>query len=184
MEGKKIVEYRCNLCGPDSAPKEYCGNTSNLRTHLAHYWHKGALVDIKTENCETEIDLQTGGESSSTKKGSIEALLPQSSAEQRDRLHRSTCPFWLVRRGRALTLPQKDMEFRAIFDNIFKGGYTPPSYQTVVDLVLTLSAEGKAKVSNALAALYAEGISPSIGESRPSITCRSQASEIFVPTTS
>ncbi|KAK3233221.1 hypothetical protein CYMTET_56474 [Cymbomonas tetramitiformis] len=55
------------------------------------------------------------------------------------------------------------MEFRAIFDDIFKGGYTPPSYQTVVDLVLTLSAEGKAKVSSsALAALYAEGISPSI----------------------
>ncbi|KAK3233220.1 hypothetical protein CYMTET_56473 [Cymbomonas tetramitiformis] len=88
MEGKKIVEYRCNLCGPDSTPKEYCGNTSNLRTHLAHC-HKGSLVDIKTENCETEIDLQTGGESSSTKKGNIEALLPQPSAEQRDRLHRS-----------------------------------------------------------------------------------------------
>ncbi|KAK3253476.1 hypothetical protein CYMTET_37276, partial [Cymbomonas tetramitiformis] len=160
MEGKKIVEYRCNLCGPDSTPKEYCGNTSNLRTHLAHC-HKGSLVDIKTENCETEIDLQTGGESSNTKKGSIEALLPQPSAEQRGRLHRSIV-LWLVRRGRALTLPQKDMEFRAIFDDIFKGGDTPPSYQTVVDLVLTLSAEGEAKVSSALAALYAEGISPSI----------------------
>ncbi|KAK3267068.1 hypothetical protein CYMTET_24352 [Cymbomonas tetramitiformis] len=39
---------------------------------------------------------------------------------------------------------------------------TPPSYQSVVDIVLSLSAEGKVKVANALAALREEGISPSI----------------------
>ncbi|KAK3284046.1 hypothetical protein CYMTET_8279 [Cymbomonas tetramitiformis] len=46
MEGKKIAEYVCILCGPDASPKEYCGNTSILRNHLAHC-HKSALLEIK-----------------------------------------------------------------------------------------------------------------------------------------
>eukprot|EP00854_Cymbomonas_tetramitiformis_P007745 gene7745-biopygen7824 len=40
---------------------------------------------------------------------------------------------------------EQDQEFRDIFYEIFKEGYTPPSYKTVIDKVLTLSAEGKEK---------------------------------------
>ncbi|KAK3273198.1 hypothetical protein CYMTET_18554 [Cymbomonas tetramitiformis] len=64
---------------------------------------------------------------------------------------------------RPLTLPEKDVEFRDIFEEIFRGGYTPPSYQIVVDTILTLSVEGKRNVMAALAAVLSEGILPSIG---------------------
>ncbi|KAK3257694.1 hypothetical protein CYMTET_33231, partial [Cymbomonas tetramitiformis] len=55
-------------------------------------------------------------------------------------------------------------EFRDIFEEIFKGGYTPPSYKLVVDMILSPSAEGKLKVKSAVADLLSEGILPSIGD--------------------
>ncbi|KAK3274759.1 hypothetical protein CYMTET_17068 [Cymbomonas tetramitiformis] len=164
MDGKKVIEYKCLLCGPEVAAKCFCGNTSNLRTHLAHC-HKDALVDIKAvQLCEdTAADASSA---SQCKKGSIDAMLPQPSAAQRDRLHKKIS-LWLVRRGRPLYLPEKDEEFRDIFREIFKGGYVPPSYQIVIDQVLALSADGRAKVKAALAELKAEGILPSIGGEGP-----------------
>ncbi|KAK3258928.1 hypothetical protein CYMTET_32051 [Cymbomonas tetramitiformis] len=46
MDGRKFVEYKCMLCGPEVGAKTFCGDTSNLRTHLVHC-HKDALVGIK-----------------------------------------------------------------------------------------------------------------------------------------
>ncbi|KAK3235073.1 hypothetical protein CYMTET_54704 [Cymbomonas tetramitiformis] len=121
------------------------------------------MVDLK-EAALSENVGDAGSEKTnfSSKKGCIDAMLPQVSAEQRDRLHRKIS-LWLVRRGRPLTLPERDQEFRDIFEEIFKGGYTPPSYKLVVDMILSLSAEGKLKVKNAVADLMSEGILPSIG---------------------
>ncbi|KAK3266096.1 hypothetical protein CYMTET_25256 [Cymbomonas tetramitiformis] len=156
-DGSKIVEYVCKLCGPNAIPKAYCGNTSNLRTHLAHC-HKDIAVDMKQQAL-----LDSAGESSvDTKPKAIDAMIPQASSEQSNRLHRAIT-LWLARRGRPLTLPEKDSEFRDIFDEIFRGAYVPPSYHTVIDNMLALSAEGRVKVSEALKSLRSEGINPSIG---------------------
>eukprot|EP00854_Cymbomonas_tetramitiformis_P034391 gene34391-biopygen28480 len=146
-DGSKIVEYVCKLCGPNAIPKAYCGNTSNLRTHLAHC-HKDIAVDMKQQAL-----LDSAGESSvDTKPKAIDAMIPQASSEQSNRLHRAIT-LWLARRGRPLTLPEKDSEFRDIFDEIFRGAYVPPSYHTVIDNMLALSAEGRVKVSEALKSL-------------------------------
>ncbi|KAK3277244.1 hypothetical protein CYMTET_14736 [Cymbomonas tetramitiformis] len=95
------------------------------------------------------------------KKGSLEAILPQISKEQRDSLHKKIT-LWLVRRGRPLSLCEHDTEFREIFDEIFRGAYVPPTTHLVYDNILTLSAEGKVKVMEDLKHLFAEGILPSI----------------------
>ena len=95
------------------------------------------------------------------KKGTLEAILPQITASQRDELHKRIT-LWLVRNRRPLSLPEHDSEFRGIFDLIFAGGYTPPTYKLVMQNMLDLSVEGKRKVTAAMDDLQEEGILPSI----------------------
>ncbi|KAK3283864.1 hypothetical protein CYMTET_8460 [Cymbomonas tetramitiformis] len=164
-EGKKIVAYVCKLCGPNASVKEYCGNTSNLRTHLTHC-HKNVAVDIKEEGLgggggggDPSGDTSTNGST----QHRVDALIPHLSSEQRNRLHRKIA-LWLVRRGRRpLTLPEKDIEFKDIFNEIFMGSYTTPCYHTVMEHVLALSAEGRVKLRESTEDLLREGILPSIG---------------------
>ncbi|KAK3268913.1 hypothetical protein CYMTET_22611 [Cymbomonas tetramitiformis] len=73
-------------------------------------------------------------------KGTIEAMLPKVSPAQRDELH-TRITLWLTRRSRPLTLPEHNTEFRDVFDVIFRWGYTPPTYQLVVQNILKLSVE-------------------------------------------
>ncbi|KAK3288288.1 hypothetical protein CYMTET_4228 [Cymbomonas tetramitiformis] len=157
-EGKKILQYRCKHCGPGAEHKDYCGNTSNLRAHLL-YCHKDIMVQLKVE--EAESGTRSDSAQRNVKTGSIEAILPQISSEQRDRLHRRIT-FWLVRKGRPLTLPERDVEFREIFAEIFRGCYTPPTYQQVLDNICALSAEGQTRLVTAIRDLLEEGILPSI----------------------
>eukprot|EP00854_Cymbomonas_tetramitiformis_P016835 gene16835-biopygen17371 len=95
-EGKKIVAYVCKLCGPNASVKEYCGNTSNLRTHLTHC-HKNVAVDIKEEGLgggggggDPSGDTSTNGST----QHRVDALIPHLSSEQRNRLHRKIA-LWL-----------------------------------------------------------------------------------------
>ncbi|KAK3245608.1 hypothetical protein CYMTET_44832 [Cymbomonas tetramitiformis] len=149
MEGTKITHYRCKHCGPDGAAKEYCGNTSNLRAHLVTC-HKNVVVDDILEEHEASSKDQP-------RRGSLAAILPQPSSEQRERIHRRIA-LWLVKKGRPLTLPERDTEFRAIFHEIFKDAYRPPTYQLVLDQVCALSAEGQIHVMSEIKTLLTEGI--------------------------
>ncbi|KAK3243359.1 hypothetical protein CYMTET_46979 [Cymbomonas tetramitiformis] len=76
-EGKKITHYRCKHCGPDAPKKEYCGNTSNLRAHLLHA-HKDVVVAAKGADLSKDQSQE-----SSTKRGSIDAMIPQASENTR-----------------------------------------------------------------------------------------------------
>ncbi|KAK3269948.1 hypothetical protein CYMTET_21631 [Cymbomonas tetramitiformis] len=117
--------------------------------------------DADKQDREQAATPSTTGKSS-VKRGCIDALLPRPSAEQRDRIHRRVT-LWLLRSGRPLTLPERGADFRGIFEEIFKEGYTPPCYHTVIDILLSsLSAEGKVKVMEALKKSLDLGILPSI----------------------
>eukprot|EP00854_Cymbomonas_tetramitiformis_P030004 gene30004-biopygen31262 len=150
MEGTKITHYRCKHCGPDGAAKEYCGNTSNLRAHLVTC-HKNVVVvdDIVDEHEDAS------SKDGQPRRGSLATILPQPSHEQRERINRRIT-LWLVKKGRPLTLPERDAEFRAIFDEIFKDGYRPPTYQLVLDQLCSLSAEGQIHVMAEIKTLLAE----------------------------
>ena len=87
--------------------------------------------------------------------------MKQVSDEKRDELHK-LISLWLVRCRRPLTLPEHDQEFRDIFHCIFKGRYVPPTYKLVMQNVLAISAEAKARVVECLQRLLFEGILPSI----------------------
>ncbi|KAK3283305.1 hypothetical protein CYMTET_8991 [Cymbomonas tetramitiformis] len=41
----KIVNVKCPLCPPDNKPMPFCGNTTNLRSHLASV-HKAAYCKM------------------------------------------------------------------------------------------------------------------------------------------
>ena len=67
-----------------------------------------------------------------------------------------------MRNNRPLCIGESDAELRDIFDFIFQGGYTPPTYKLVTQLILELSVEGKKNVKGELLALIEEGILPSL----------------------
>ncbi|KAK3243662.1 hypothetical protein CYMTET_46696 [Cymbomonas tetramitiformis] len=76
-----------------------------------------------------------------------------------------TCFFlqWIVRRQRPNSIGESDSDLRDIFNYIFQGGYTLPTYKLVTQYILALSVEGRAKVKKLLLFdLAAEGILPSI----------------------
>ncbi|KAK3288020.1 hypothetical protein CYMTET_4476 [Cymbomonas tetramitiformis] len=149
----KVQNVRCTLCSIEKKPIAYCGNITNIRVHLTSCH--------KDEYCKL-IAANTTSETASTESQSkLDELVPQISSEKRDELHRLITK-WLVRCGRPLTLPQHDEEFRDIFRCLTKGQYVPPTYHIVIEQVLKLSVEGKARVVQQLKELLEEGILPSI----------------------
>ncbi|KAK3254091.1 hypothetical protein CYMTET_36682 [Cymbomonas tetramitiformis] len=161
----KIVNVKCLFCPPDNKPMPFCGNTTNLRSHLASV-HKDAYCKMIVpedggDPPETGLDKDKDSQSSAA-QGKLETMVPIVTSERRDELHQMVS-LWLVRCRRPLSLPEHDQEFRDIFDFIFKGNYVPPSLKFVLHNVLLLSAEGKQRVMASLRDLLAEGILPSIG---------------------
>ncbi|KAK3257892.1 hypothetical protein CYMTET_33037 [Cymbomonas tetramitiformis] len=151
----KVVAVCCKVCGPDSSPT-WSGNTSNLRSHLAHI-HK----DLYCQMVEAEGSESAEVTQSTPKSGTLEAMLPPVSAGKRDVLHKKFA-LWVVRNKRPLSIGETDSELRDTFDYIFGGSYVPPTYELVTQNILKLSVEGKNKVQSALKGLLAEGILPSI----------------------
>ncbi len=177
-----VVSTKCKLC-TDAVAVKYPGNTTNLRGHLS-CCHKdeyckmvGSIASEDTEEGFSQVFVgATTSElfpslcefcslklctSLQAKKGTLEAILPQVTERQRLELHKRIS-LWLLRNRRPLTLPEKDKEFRDIFDVIFGSGYVPPSYKLVVQQMLALSAEGSRNITAAMDALREEGIRPSI----------------------
>ncbi|KAK3246174.1 hypothetical protein CYMTET_44280 [Cymbomonas tetramitiformis] len=160
-EDGKIVHVKCLLCPPENKPIPLCGNTTNLRSHLASM-HKDVYCAMVSSDENGDVILDNGAQSAAS-QGKIEALVPLVTPEKRDELHK-LISLWLVRcRRPLLSLPEHDAEFRDIFDFIFKGKYVPPTLKIVMHNVRLLSAEGKQRVMAAIRDLLAEGISPSIG---------------------
>ncbi|KAK3279058.1 hypothetical protein CYMTET_13039 [Cymbomonas tetramitiformis] len=165
-DGKRVVETVCKLCGPNSTPIPYCGNTSNLRSHISHV-HQDAycrmcIAEKKVDSVNNvENNTSTAEQGSQSAPGTIEAILPQVSTEKRDVLHKKFA-LWIVRRRGSLSICETDSELRDIFQYIFQGSYTPPTYKLVVQKVLELSGEARVRTRDALVALLAEGILPSI----------------------
>ncbi|KAK3242712.1 hypothetical protein CYMTET_47616 [Cymbomonas tetramitiformis] len=131
----RVTHTVCKLCGPNSTPAAYCGNTSNMRSHLSHV-HQDAfcqlvLAEKKAEGVSVESS-NSGHDTPDT--GTIEAMFPQVSTEKRDVLHKKFA-LWIVRRRRSLSIGETDSELRDIFDYIFQGGYTLPTYKLVVQKV-------------------------------------------------
>ncbi|KAK3235287.1 hypothetical protein CYMTET_54498 [Cymbomonas tetramitiformis] len=161
----KIVNVRCLLCPPDNKPMPFCGNTTNLRSHLASV-HKDAYCKMVVpedvgDPPKTGPDKDKDSQSSAAQR-KLETMVPMVTSERRDELHKMVS-LWLVRCRRPLSLPEHDQEFRDIFDFIFKGNYVPPTLKLVLHNVLLLSAEGKQRAMASLRDLLAEGILPSIG---------------------
>ncbi|KAK3244783.1 hypothetical protein CYMTET_45618 [Cymbomonas tetramitiformis] len=160
-EDGKIAHVKCLLCPPENKPIPFCGNTTNLRSHLASM-HKDVYCAIVSSDENGNAVILDNGAQSSASQGKIEALVPLVTPEKRDELHK-LISLWLVRCRRPLSLPEHDAEFRDIFYFIFKGNYVPPTLKIVMHNVLLLSVEGKQRVMAAIRDLLAEGISPSIG---------------------
>eukprot|EP00854_Cymbomonas_tetramitiformis_P008169 gene8169-9701_t len=99
------------------------------------------------------------------KKGTLEAILPQITTTQSQKLHRRIT-LWLVRRKRPLSLPENDPEFRKFFDYIFSGGYVPPCHKLVVQNMLQLSTEEKYSLSPCTLAVGFEGGGPYVKTGR------------------
>ncbi|KAK3246768.1 hypothetical protein CYMTET_43707 [Cymbomonas tetramitiformis] len=155
-ETGKVANVRCCLCPPESKSIPYSGNTTNLRVHLTSC-HKDEYCKLLEGNGSDAGTTETEGSSQHT----LDALVPQVSAEKRDELHKLITK-WLVRCGRPLTLPEHDQEFREVFYCLTKGQYVPPTYHTVVENVLKLSVEGKERLVRSLKDLKEEGILPSM----------------------
>ncbi|KAK3241997.1 hypothetical protein CYMTET_48279 [Cymbomonas tetramitiformis] len=81
-ETDKVDFIVCKLCGPNSEPIPFSGNTSNLRSHLAHA-HKDVFcklcVDEKGEKDRPPSSRSGDGESSESlpTAGTITAMLPK-----------------------------------------------------------------------------------------------------------
>ncbi|KAK3238985.1 hypothetical protein CYMTET_51054 [Cymbomonas tetramitiformis] len=81
-ETDKVDFIVCKLCGPNSEPIPFSGNTSNLRSHLAHA-HKDVFcklcVDEKGEKDRPPSGRSGDGESSESlpTAGTITAMLPK-----------------------------------------------------------------------------------------------------------
>ncbi|KAK3236766.1 hypothetical protein CYMTET_53112 [Cymbomonas tetramitiformis] len=100
-DGKRVTDVLCKLCGPNSTPIGYCGNTSNLRSHISHV-HQDAfckLVLAEKKADGVNVDFETSeGAASETAPGTITAMLPQVTEERRDiHLHKKFA-LWIVRR--------------------------------------------------------------------------------------
>ncbi|KAK3270098.1 hypothetical protein CYMTET_21491 [Cymbomonas tetramitiformis] len=160
-EDGKIVHVKCPLSPPEIKPIPFCGNTTNLRSHLASMHKDVYCAMVSSDENGSAVILDKGAQSSAS-QGKIEALVPLVTPEKRDELHK-LISLWLVRCRRPLSLPEHGAEFRDIFYFIFKGKYVPPTLKVVMHNVLLLSAEGKQRVMAAMRDLLAEGISPSIG---------------------
>jgi len=98
----RVTHTVCKLCGPNTTPAAYCGNTSNMRSHLTHV-HQDAfcqlvLAEKKAEGVSVE-GSNSGHDTPDT--GTIEAMLPQVSTEKRDVLHKKFA-LWIVRRRRCV----------------------------------------------------------------------------------
>ncbi|KAK3288071.1 hypothetical protein CYMTET_4441 [Cymbomonas tetramitiformis] len=106
-------------------------------------------------------DVSTCSTAPSPKAGTLEAMLPPVSKERRDELHKKFA-LWIVRNNRPLKIGESDPELRDIFDFIFQGGYTPPTYKLVTQYILELSVEGRQKVKAELLLLISQGVLPSI----------------------
>ncbi|KAK3288517.1 hypothetical protein CYMTET_4011 [Cymbomonas tetramitiformis] len=154
---EKVAELQCKICGPEDLVA-FSGNTSNLRSHLAHV-HK----DVFCKMLGDEKCLNAPASSSDTPKaGTLDAILLPVSAERRDVLHKKFA-LWIARNKRPLYIGESDPELRDIFAYIFQGGYTPPSYHLVTQNILALSVEGKNKVRGELMALLEKDIMPCLG---------------------
>ncbi|KAK3259126.1 hypothetical protein CYMTET_31865 [Cymbomonas tetramitiformis] len=162
-EGGKVTHTVCKQCGEDSERVAYPGNTTNLRSHIAHV-HKDVYCKLCIEEKKKSSTAESGStetEEKSASAGTIESLLPKVSSEKKDVLHKKFTR-WLVKRRRPLYLGETDSELRDLFDYIFQGGYVLPTYKIVVQKVLELSAEGRLAVADAIAATLEAGILPSI----------------------
>ncbi|KAK3238914.1 hypothetical protein CYMTET_51117 [Cymbomonas tetramitiformis] len=162
-EGGKVTHTVCKQCGEDSERVAYLGNTTNLRSHIAHV-HKDVYCKLCIEEKKKSSTAESGStetEEKSASAGTIESLLPKVSSEKRYVLHKKFTR-WLVKRRRPLYLGETDSELRDLFDYIFQGGYVLPTYKIVVQKVLELSAEGRLAVVDAIAATLEAGILPSI----------------------
>ncbi|KAK3232928.1 hypothetical protein CYMTET_56745 [Cymbomonas tetramitiformis] len=89
-DGVRVLQVVCKLCGPNSTAIPYCGNTSNLGSHVSHvpqdaYCKIMCIAEKKAagENVDS-LTSATGGGNSETSAGTIEAMLPQVSIERRD----------------------------------------------------------------------------------------------------
>ncbi|KAK3279877.1 hypothetical protein CYMTET_12256 [Cymbomonas tetramitiformis] len=165
-DGVRVLQIVCKLCGPNSTAIPYCGNTSNLRSHVSHVhqdaYCKMCIAEKKAagENVGS-LTSATGGGNSETSAGTIEAMLPQVSIERRDELHKMFA-LWIVRRRRPLKICETDTELRDIFDYIFQGAYIPPSYKLVTQKILDLSAEARIRTHAEIAAVLADCVLVSI----------------------
>ena len=102
-QNDKVVAVCCKVCGPELSPT-FSGNTSNLRSHLAHI-HKDLyckMVEIEGEatgNSATADELGTPT-TSSTRPGNLNAILPSVSVEKRKELHKKVrIPFVTIQRS-------------------------------------------------------------------------------------
>ncbi len=91
----KVTAVCCKSCGPELSPT-WSGNTSNLRSHLAHI-HKDLYCKmIEAEGDSVLVarptDVSTCSTTPSPKAGALEAILPPVSKERRDELHKKVCP--------------------------------------------------------------------------------------------
>ncbi|KAK3234342.1 hypothetical protein CYMTET_55406 [Cymbomonas tetramitiformis] len=85
---EKVLALCCKVCGPDSSPT-WSGNTSNLRSHLAHI-HKDLYCKmVEAESADSATTEETRGVNAA-KVGTIEAMLPPISDEKRDELHKKS----------------------------------------------------------------------------------------------
>ncbi|KAK3249890.1 hypothetical protein CYMTET_40705 [Cymbomonas tetramitiformis] len=114
----------------------------------------------EANNSASTVEAATTS-TTSTRPGTIDAILPPVSVEKRKELHKKFA-LWIVRNSRPLGIGESDIELRDIFNFIFQGGYAPPTYKLVTQLILELFVEGKNKVKAQLLALIQEGIIPSV----------------------
>ncbi|KAK3280587.1 hypothetical protein CYMTET_11578 [Cymbomonas tetramitiformis] len=122
-DDNKIHAIVCKLCGPNSEPLPYSGNTSNQRSHLAHS-HKDAFCKLCIDEKDKSPQPPSHGDSDFSESvppsGTLSAMLPKVSSERRDTLH-TMFALWIVRRKRSLSICETDTELRDIFDYIIQG---------------------------------------------------------------
>ena len=140
----KLMKTDGTICGKAIS---IVGGPTGLKNHMM-YVHPDEYIKMAppVDKLNLKLDPQM----------KINAL----TAKQRDELHLAHAR-WLCKRKRPLSLPE-DEEYHDIWNLAMKGAYTPPDRKHIMAGVLSLSAQGKAKLIEVNTMLRAQGIKPAM----------------------
>ncbi|KAK3239785.1 hypothetical protein CYMTET_50315 [Cymbomonas tetramitiformis] len=156
LDDGKTKGLLCKLCGPESEELALSGNTSNMRSHLAHC-HKPIFAEI----CEAEDSAENASVDTAHRQGALDNVSAPYPPWKRDALHKKVS-LWIARNGRPLSICEHDIELREFFSFILKDAYTLPTYKLVVQNIIKLSVDGLTKVRSEIDELREDGVLPSI----------------------